>query len=92
MSNISKLFLIAGKFKPLLDQLLELADKQKAFTDDEIRNHLDTIVLATFDTTAAALSFALLFLGTYQDVQERAYKEYVKMYQGYIIDINLIVF
>ncbi|KAF9797619.1 hypothetical protein SFRURICE_012767 [Spodoptera frugiperda] len=63
------------KFEPLLNQLLELADTQDAFTDDEIREHVNTIVAAAYDTTASSITFALILLGTYPEVQNRVYKE-----------------
>nr|ULR85439.1 cytochrome P450 [Spodoptera frugiperda] len=63
------------KFKPFLNQLLELADTQDAFTDDEIREHVNTIVAAAYDTTASSITFALILLGTYPEVQNRVYKE-----------------
>ncbi|XP_050553874.1 cytochrome P450 4C1 [Spodoptera frugiperda] len=63
------------KFQPLLNQLLELADTQDAFTDDEIREHVDTVVAAAYDTTATTITFVLIMLGTYPEVQNRVYKE-----------------
>ncbi|XP_022827266.1 cytochrome P450 4C1-like [Spodoptera litura] len=63
------------KFKPLLDQLLELSDTQDALSDAEIREHLDTVVAAAYDTTSIAVTYALILLGTYPEVQDRAYKE-----------------
>ncbi|KAF9405505.1 hypothetical protein HW555_013791 [Spodoptera exigua] len=63
------------KFKPLLDQLLELSDTQDALSDAEIREHLDTVVAAAYDTTATAITYALILLGTYPEIQDRAYKE-----------------
>nr|AGO62010.1 cytochrome P450 CYP340L1 [Spodoptera frugiperda] len=66
---------VKGKFKPLLDLLLHLADEEHIFSDTEIREHLDTFVLAANDTTSAVLRNTLLMLGTYPDVQERLYKE-----------------
>ncbi|XP_026729502.1 cytochrome P450 4C1-like [Trichoplusia ni] len=65
----------SDKFKPLLDQLLELADTKDAFTDDEIAEHLNTMVTAAYDTTAKALYFILILLGSHQDVQTRIFQE-----------------
>lgn len=55
--------------------MLDLADKQDAFTDEEIREHLDTIVAAAYDTTATAMTLILILIGSHQDVQDRIYKE-----------------
>nr|XP_049704920.1 cytochrome P450 4C1-like [Helicoverpa armigera] len=62
-------------FVPLLDRMLELADKQDAFDDDEMREHLDTIVAAAYDTSATALTFILVLIGSHPDVQERMVEE-----------------
>lgn len=55
--------------------MLYLANSQDAFNDEEIREHLDTFVLATFGTGSLVMTFALLLIGSNQDVQERVYKE-----------------
>ncbi|XP_026729387.1 cytochrome P450 4C1-like [Trichoplusia ni] len=65
----------SDKFKPLLDQMLELAENQDAFSDEEIREHLDTIVAAAFDTTATSMTYTLLVIGSDSVMQERIYKE-----------------
>ena len=65
----------SDKFKPVLDQMLQLAEEQNAFTDDDIREHLDTLVGASYDTTSSAMTFILLVIGNYQDVQERIFNE-----------------
>ncbi|CAH0597770.1 unnamed protein product [Chrysodeixis includens] len=62
-------------FKPLLDNLLDLADTKDAFTDDEIKEHLNTMVTAAYDTTAKALYFIMILLGSHQDVQTRIFQE-----------------
>ena len=58
-----------------MDQMLDLADKQDAFTDDEIREHLDTIVVAAYDTTATAMTYTLILIGSHPDMQERIHEE-----------------
>nr|XP_049705018.1 cytochrome P450 4C1-like [Helicoverpa armigera] len=65
----------ADNFVPLLDRMLDFADKQDAFTDDEMREHLDTMVAAAFDTTVTALTYLLLLIGSHPDVQEKLYQE-----------------
>uniref|UniRef100_A0A2H1VDU6 SFRICE008384.2 n=1 Tax=Spodoptera frugiperda TaxID=7108 RepID=A0A2H1VDU6_SPOFR len=64
-----------GKFKPMLDLLLHLSDEQHVLSDDDIRQHLDTFVIASFETTSSVLQIMLFVLGSYPDVQERVYKE-----------------
>ncbi|KAH9630835.1 hypothetical protein HF086_009951 [Spodoptera exigua] len=65
---------VTGKFKPMLDLLLHLSDEESVLTDDEIREHLDSLVAASYDTTSSQKTM-LLVLGSYPDVQERVYKE-----------------
>ncbi|XP_047036365.1 cytochrome P450 4V2-like [Helicoverpa zea] len=67
------------KFKPLVDQLLELGDKQDGFTDDEIRAHLDTVVSAAYDTTSTVMTYTWMLVGTYPKVQERIYEELISV-------------
>ncbi|CAH1641554.1 unnamed protein product [Spodoptera littoralis] len=64
-----------GKFKPILDLMLHLSDEQQVISDDDIRQHIDTFVFGSYDTTSAVLQTTLLVLGSHPDVQERVYKE-----------------
>ncbi|XP_063896132.1 cytochrome P450 4c21 [Helicoverpa armigera] len=75
-------------FVPLLDRMLDLADKQNAFTDDDIREHLDTIVGAAYDTTATAVTFILILIGSHPDVQEKMYQELQKVLEHEERDID----
>ncbi|XP_063896133.1 cytochrome P450 4C1 isoform X2 [Helicoverpa armigera] len=75
-------------FVSSLDRMLYLADKQNAFTDDEIREHLDTIVGGAYDTTATSLTFILIVIGSHPDVQEKMYQELQKVLEDEERDIN----
>ena len=55
--------------------MLRLTEEQDAFTDTDIREHLDTFVAAAYDTTSAALTFIMLLIGSDHDVQERIFNE-----------------
>ncbi|XP_022827530.1 cytochrome P450 4C1-like isoform X1 [Spodoptera litura] len=87
---------ITGRFKPVLDLLLHLADGEHAFTDDEIKEHLDTIVIASYDTTSTVLQTILLVLGTYPEVQERVYNEVQEVFQNSedlsMLDLSKLVY
>nr|ULR85441.1 cytochrome P450 [Spodoptera frugiperda] len=63
------------KFKPLLNHLLYLADEQNAFSDTEIREHLNTFVIAAYDTSTVSLTLLLMMIGWHKGVQERVYNE-----------------
>ncbi|KAH9630836.1 hypothetical protein HF086_009952 [Spodoptera exigua] len=59
---------VKRKLKPLLDLLLHLGDEEHVFSDIEIKEHLNTFVLASYDTTSAVLRDTMLILGTVMEV------------------------
>nr|WIE06254.1 cytochrome CYP340AX8 [Spodoptera frugiperda] len=71
-----------GKFKPVLDQMLHMSQEQEVFTVSDIREHLDTLVAASYDTTSSALTFILLVIATYPEVQNRIYNEIQEVLQN----------
>ncbi|XP_063220617.1 cytochrome P450 4C1-like [Bacillus rossius redtenbacheri] len=67
---------VGEKKRPaFLDLLLDACDKEKLLTDTEIREEVDTFMFEGHDTTTAAVSWALLLLGSHMDVQERVCSE-----------------
>ncbi|KAJ8715551.1 hypothetical protein PYW07_010033 [Mythimna separata] len=68
-------------YKSMLDLLLDGGENQE-FTDEEIREHLDTLIAASFDTTRVTLTFALILIGSYPDVQTRIWKELQEVLGG----------
>ncbi|CAH2059471.1 unnamed protein product, partial [Iphiclides podalirius] len=66
------------KFKPFLDLLFELNDSngKEAFSEQEIREHVDTFIVAGHDTVAGTLVFTLLLIGSYPEVQEKICEEH----------------
>ncbi|XP_063834567.1 cytochrome P450 4C1-like [Ostrinia nubilalis] len=63
------------KFKALMDLLLELSVEKGVMNDREIREHVDTIFVGGFDTTANVLMFTLLLLGSHPEAQEKVHQE-----------------
>ncbi|KPJ03616.1 Cytochrome P450 4C1 [Papilio xuthus] len=63
------------KFKTFLDLLLELSIEKGAFNDLEIREQVDTMIVAGHDTSANVLMFTLVMIGSYPKVQERIFEE-----------------
>ncbi|XP_047539906.1 cytochrome P450 4C1-like [Vanessa atalanta] len=61
------------KVKVFMDLMLDL--DEGTLTDQEIRDEMNTIMMAGHDTSANVIVFALLLIGSYPDVQERIYKE-----------------
>ncbi|XP_041982348.1 cytochrome P450 4c3-like [Aricia agestis] len=58
--------------RDILDLLLERDNK---FTDEQLREHIDSITIAGNDTTALVISYALMLLGSHQQEQENVYQE-----------------
>ncbi|XP_051159991.1 uncharacterized protein LOC127280777 [Leptopilina boulardi] len=67
------------KRKPTLDLLLELSDNE-AFMDNELRDHVLTLITAGTDTTSRTLDFVLLMLAQHPEVQEKVYEEIFNIY------------
>ncbi|XP_045780380.1 cytochrome P450 4C1-like [Maniola jurtina] len=63
------------KFRPFMDLLLELAIEKGAFSDQEIREHVDTMLFAGHDTTATSLMYMMLLVGSYPEVQQKIFEE-----------------
>ncbi|XP_044750329.1 uncharacterized protein LOC123310752 [Coccinella septempunctata] len=64
------------KRTPFLDILLRARDENGyPLSDKDIRDEVDGIMFAGFETTASAVSFILYNLSVHPDVQERVYNE-----------------
>ncbi|XP_044733636.1 cytochrome P450 4C1-like [Chrysoperla carnea] len=61
--------------KAFLDYLIELGDSGFKFSETNLREEVDTMMIAGNDTTASVNSFVLMVLGMYQDIQEKVYEE-----------------
>ncbi|GJQ86707.1 hypothetical protein Trydic_g14778 [Trypoxylus dichotomus] len=58
-----------------LDMLLEASEDGKIFTDVDIREEVDTFMFEGHDTTTASISWTLLLLGNYPEIQEKLFQE-----------------
>ncbi|XP_037301515.1 cytochrome P450 4c21-like [Manduca sexta] len=63
-----------AKYKSLLELLLELSEKNM-LTNKEIKDEVNTFVVAGYDTCSIVLTYTLMCLGTYPEVQERVHEE-----------------
>ncbi|CAH2236846.1 jg12307 [Pararge aegeria aegeria] len=63
------------KFKAFIDLLLELAIEKDAFNDEEIREHVDTLMFGGHDTVASVLMYTILLVGSYSGVQKKILEE-----------------
>ncbi|XP_012550688.1 cytochrome P450 4c3 isoform X2 [Bombyx mori] len=61
-----------GKVRPVLDMLF---GREIEFTDEQLREHIDSITIAGNDTTALVIAYTLVLLGIHQNVQEKVYLE-----------------
>ncbi|KAJ2940143.1 hypothetical protein O0L34_g14182 [Tuta absoluta] len=75
------------KLKSFLDLILELPPEE-AFSEQEIREEVDTMIMAGTDTTATALTFALMLLGSYPDVQEKVCEELREVFGDSLRDVE----
>uniref|UniRef100_T1J573 Cytochrome P450 n=1 Tax=Strigamia maritima TaxID=126957 RepID=T1J573_STRMM len=63
------------KHRALLDLLLETSDNGKNLSDSDIREEVDTFMIAGHDTTTVSISWTLFLLGHNQDIQIKVHKE-----------------
>ncbi|XP_046429409.1 cytochrome P450 4C1-like isoform X2 [Neodiprion fabricii] len=59
----------------LIENLLRLSTDNKTLTDENIQNHVDTMIVAGADTVATTMNYVLLMLASHQDIQEKIYQE-----------------
>ncbi|XP_063708073.1 cytochrome P450 4c21-like isoform X2 [Culicoides brevitarsis] len=73
---------LSKKSEIFVDHLLKSKDANnvETFTDNQIRDHVLTILSAGNETTALGVSFGTLFLAMHPEVQERAYQEVKEVY------------
>ncbi|XP_037876492.1 cytochrome P450 4c21 [Bombyx mori] len=62
------------KFKTMLDLLLKDSDGD-ALTDEEIRDEVDTLILAGSDTSSQLTLVVVMVLGSYPEIQDKVYQE-----------------
>ncbi|KAL0278240.1 UNVERIFIED_CONTAM: hypothetical protein PYX00_000111 [Menopon gallinae] len=67
------------KRKSFFRQLVTLNESGENFNEQELRDEVTTMIITGYETTAATISFVLVMLGIYQDVQDKVYEEVVAM-------------
>ncbi|KAK3587339.1 hypothetical protein CHS0354_011320, partial [Potamilus streckersoni] len=71
------------KYLDFLDILLTTRDEANVgFTQEEIRNEVDTFLFEGHDTTASAISWILYSLAKHQDIQEKVKAELDRILEG----------
>ncbi|CAL1293280.1 unnamed protein product [Larinioides sclopetarius] len=61
--------------KPFLELLLEYHLKDPSFTEQDIKEHVDTIMFGGHETTATVMSWVLYCLGIYAEAQQEVHEE-----------------
>ncbi|GBP54916.1 Cytochrome P450 4V2 [Eumeta japonica] len=79
---------VGRPFRAFLDLMLELTSKEGMFTDQEIREEVDTIIVAGQDTSGATVLFNLLLLGTHQEKQQKVYDEIQEIFENSDRDVS----
>ncbi|XP_049880753.1 cytochrome P450 4C1-like [Pectinophora gossypiella] len=78
---------IEKRFRSFLDILIE-SSADGSLSDTEIREEVDTMVSAGFETSATLLTFALVVIGSYPEVQEKMYQELEEVFEGSDRDVH----
>ncbi|XP_059050485.1 cytochrome P450 4C1-like [Achroia grisella] len=65
------------KFQSALNIILEksMVNGVRLFTDEQLRQLVDNLLLATFDTSSFELLYTLICIGTHSEIQEKVYNE-----------------
>ncbi|KAI4465938.1 cytochrome p450 family 4 [Holotrichia oblita] len=61
--------------RAFLDLLLEYSTKDPSFTEEHIREEVDTFMFEGHDTTATSITFALQAIARHPEVQKKIYEE-----------------
>ncbi|XP_043682421.1 cytochrome P450 4C1-like isoform X3 [Vespula pensylvanica] len=64
----------------LLDFLFESSHDGGKYSEQDIRDEINTIVIAGSDTSATTISFVLLMLATFPDIQNKVFEELNQIY------------
>jgi len=68
------------KRQAFLDLLLDVNEQENQFfTDDDIRDEVNTFIFAGHDTTSVGICWALFMIGLHKDIQERIYEEIIEI-------------
>lgn len=73
IQNYERLFL-GITYKPILDLVLQVASKD-AMTNQEIREEVDTTIVAGFETSSHLVDCVMVLIGSHPEVQEKMHEE-----------------
>uniref|UniRef100_A0A2A4J141 Cytochrome P450 n=1 Tax=Heliothis virescens TaxID=7102 RepID=A0A2A4J141_HELVI len=78
LKHQSKEPMTGTRCKPLMSLLLELKNDD-TLTEKEIKEEVDTAILAGFDTTSNTLTCMLVLIGSHPEVQQKMYEEIIEV-------------
>ncbi|XP_047367670.1 cytochrome P450 4C1-like [Vespa velutina] len=64
----------------LLDFLFATSHEGKVYTEEDSRNEINTVLLAGSETIATTISFVLLMLASFPEIQDNVYEEVNRIY------------
>ncbi|KAL2713217.1 cytochrome P450 4C1-like isoform X1 [Vespula squamosa] len=65
-----------------LDLLFESSHEEEEYSKQDIRDEINTMIIAGSDTITTTISFVLLMLATFPDIQNEVYEELNQMYNS----------
>nr|UZE89964.1 cytochrome P450 CYP4416A3 [Chrysoperla zastrowi sillemi] len=73
--------------KPFLEYLMDFTENNSSFTEEQLRNHTNLLIFGGYETTAISLSFVLLHLAAYKDIQTKLYNEIIEVLGDINVDL-----
>ncbi|CAL1280539.1 unnamed protein product [Larinioides sclopetarius] len=70
----------SGKYKALMDLLLEKHFDTQELTEEDIKEEVKTFFLAGHETVATSVSWTLYLIGLYSDVQAKIHEEFDQVF------------
>ncbi|XP_035727376.1 cytochrome P450 4g15-like isoform X2 [Vespa mandarinia] len=71
---------LGQKRKTIFDFLFEISNEEEGYTQEDIRDEINTIITAGSETTATTISFVLLMLASLPEIQDNVYEEVNRIY------------
>nr|UZE89963.1 cytochrome P450 CYP4416A2 [Chrysoperla zastrowi sillemi] len=65
--------------KPFLEYLMDFTKNNSNFTEEQLHNETNVLIFAGYETTAITLSFVLLHMAAYKDIQTKLYNEIIEV-------------
>lgn len=69
----------------IVDQLVNHEEK---FSDQEIREHLMTLLITASETTANLIATTIVYLAIYKDIQQKVYDEICQVFSDESVEVN----